>query len=232
MKHVPRRSGDANARGAFHPLNYPAASFPPGSQSNVRYLRTLSVPDPLALDSSVGLGLSDEEQPGVVEDFSVTKIPLSFKCQAIRVKPPVKGAGSQCLLFAPRPFPPVPSFLQSRATEISDIASPPYLESSTLTESSILSSDSKSLIVLPGPRSNPLKDLVDELPPFPFVGPPLSDTPEKARRSLTYEDLLKNARETCPLRRQKVRGVPSSGPFRGSKETDACALDSQSLSCF
>lgn len=231
-EYPPRRSGDANACGAFHPFNYPTASFPPGSQSNLRYLRTLSVTDPLALDSGVGLGLSDEEQPGVVEDFSATKIPLSFKCYAIMVKPPVKGAGSQCHLFAPRPCPPVPSFLLSRATEMSDIASSLYLESPTLTESSIPSSDFQSPIVLPGPRSNPLKDLVDELPPFPFVSSPLSDIHKKARRSLTYEDLLKSAREKCPLRRQKVRGVPCSEPFRGSKGADACALDSQSLSCF
>ena len=232
VKYVPRRSGVADERGAFHPFNDPAASSPSGSQPNLRYLRTLSVTDPLALDSDVGLDLSDEEQPSIVDDFSVTKIPLSFKYHGIRVRPPVKGAGSQCRLFAPRPCPLVPSFLQSRATEIFDIPSPPYVETPTLTESSISSSDFQSPIMPPCPRSNPLKDLVDELPPFPFVSSPLPDIQRKARRSLTYEDLLKSVSKKCPLRTQKVSGVPYSGPFRGSKGTDACALDLQSLSCF
>jgi hypothetical protein len=214
IKNATRRSGDANARADCHNFNHPGAFSPPGSKPNLHYLRTLSVTDPLALDSS-GFGLSDEGQSGVIEDFSVTKIPLSFKCRAIRVRPPVKGAGSQCHFFAPRPCPPVPSFLQPRATEIFDIANPPYVESPTPTESSIPSSDFQSPIVLPGPRSNSLKDLVDELPLFPFVSSPLSDMQKRARRSLTYEDLLKNASEKSPLRRQKVRGVPCSGPFGG-----------------
>jgi hypothetical protein len=124
----------------------------------------------------------------------------------------------------------VPSFLKSRATDIFD---PPRVESPTLTESSsILSSDFQSPIATPGPQSDPLKELVDELPPFPFVSSPLSDIQRRARRSLTYEDLLKSASEKCPLRRQKVRGVPYSGPFGGSKGTHACALYLQSLSCF
>ena len=228
IKYVPCREEDANASGAFRPFNHPAASPPRASQPNLHHLPTLCVTDPLAVDSDVGI--VDDEQCSVVGDFSVTSTPRSLDCHAVRVKLPVKGAGSQCHLFAPRPCPPVPSFLQSHATEEFDIASPPHVETPTLTESSIPASDFESPIVPPVPQHNLLKELVDELPPFPFVHSPLSDIQKKARRSVTYEDLLKSASEKCPLRRRKVRGVFYSGPFRDPKGTNACALDSQSLS--
>jgi hypothetical protein len=53
-----------------------------------------------------------------------------------------------------------------------------------------------------------LKDLVDELPPFPFVHSPFVNLQRKVGRSVEYEDLLKDAKEKSHLRRRwMVRGV-------------------------
>jgi hypothetical protein len=183
--------------------------------------------DPAPRFDDGGQGMCRRERG--VEAFSVTKTPLSFNSHAVKIRPPENGACRH--LFAPRPCLPPPSFLQSCSAGEFDIASPQHVESPTLTVSSITSSDLQPSTVA-SPRSNPLKDLVDELPPFPFVRSTLSDIQKTEMRSVTYEDLLINAEEESPLRRRKVRGITYSGQYRASRGADACTLYFQSLSCF
>jgi len=201
IKFIPPRPRGASTCGAFCPFDHPEASPPPVSQPYFHHLRTLSVTDPLALDFDAELG---EEQCDIIEDFSVTKIPLSLLCHAVKVRPPVKGVWSH--LFMPRPSPPTPSFLQAHSTGKFGTMAPPHVQSLTVPPCNF-----QSWTVPPDSQSNPLKDLVDELPPFPFVHSPLTDIQRKTMRSMTYEDLPLGAREESPLRRRKVRDVTYSG---------------------
>jgi len=202
IKFIPLRSRGAPTCGAFRPVDHPEASRPPVSHPAFRHLRTLSVTDPLALDVDTELG---QEQCDIIEDFSVTKIPLSFLCHAVEVRSPVKGVWSH--LFMPRPSPPTPSFLQTHSTGKFGTMAPPHVQSPTVPPC-----DFQSWTVPADSQSNPLKDLVDELPPFPFVHTPLTDIQRKTMRSMTYEDLSLGVREESPLRRRK--SLPSFKPSK------------------
>jgi hypothetical protein len=98
------------------------------------------------------------------------------------------------------------SFPQSYLTDVfeSEASKPPLVQSPRETSvpsgsSRFQSSDSKCYS---------LKDLVDELPPFPFVHSPFINPQRTVGRSVEYEDLLKDAKEKSPLlRRRMVRRV-------------------------
>jgi hypothetical protein len=200
MKFIPPRSRGTPTCDAFRPFDHPEAFPPPDSQPDFRHLRPLSVTDPLALDFDAELG---EEQCDIIEDFSVTKFPLRFLYHAVGVRPSVEG-GWSCLSM-PRPSPPTPSVLQTHSTSKFGIVAPPHVQSTTVPPYNFQSST-----IPPDSQSNPLKDLVDELPPFPFVHSPLTDIQRKTLRSMTYEDLPIGTREESPLRRRKVRGITYS----------------------
>lgn len=204
-EYAPRRPEDAFSGGAFCPqaIDPSQTSYPLILQPDFRYHQTLSVTDTLALDPD---GV-EEEQGSVIEDFSVTKIPLHFQCHAVRVRPPVEGAWSDP--FTLRLPMPAPSIAQSRSIRQFDTPNPTHVQNRT--ESSMPSPTLRSSIVRSRSRSQSLKDLVDELPLYPFVHSPLKDIRREEMRSVTYEDLLTGAREASPLCRQKVRGATDSG---------------------
>jgi hypothetical protein len=153
-----------------------------------------------------------------MDDFSVTKIPLHFQCHAVRVRPHAEGAWSDP--FTPRLRLPVPSIAQSRSTGQFD-TNP--MDVQNRTESSMPSPTSRPSVVPPRFRSQSLKDLVDELPVYPFVHSPLKNIQREEMRSVTYEDLLTGAREKSPLRRQKVRDATDCEQVRAPKGADVCA---------
>jgi len=200
-EYAPRRPEDTFSGEVFCPqaIDPSQTSYPLILQPDFRYHQTLSVTDTLALDPD---GV-EEEQCSVIEDFSVTKIPLHFQCHAVRVRPLVEGAWIDP--FTPRPLLPAPSIAQSRSTGQFDTRNPTHVQNRT--ESSVPSPTFRSSTVRSRSRSQSLKDLVDELPLYPFVHSPLKDIQREEMRSVTYEDLLTGAREASPLRRQKVRGV-------------------------
>ena len=203
-EYAPLCPQDAFPGRAFCPraIDPSQTSYPLVLQPDFRYHQTLSVTDTLALDpDEVGEG-----QCSVIEDFSVTKIPLHFQCHAVRVRSPVEGAWSDP--FTLRLPMPAPSIAQSRSTGQFDTPNPTHVQNRT--ESSIPSSTFRSSVVRSRSRSQSLKDLVDELPLYPFVHSPLKDIQREEMRSVTYEDLLTGAREASPLRRQKVRGAADS----------------------
>ena len=212
-----RRPEDIFSGEAFCPqsIDPSQTSYPLILQPDFRYHQTLSVTDTLALDPD-GVG---EEQYSVIEDFSVTKIPLHFQCHAVRVRPPVEGAWIDP--FTPRPPLPAPSIAQSRSAGQIDTPKPMHVQNRT--ESSMRSSTLPSSTVQSRSRSQSLKDLVDELPLYPFVHSPIKDIQREEMRSVTYEDLLTGAREPSPLRRQKVRDAMILGKGRAPKEL-MCAL--------
>ena len=199
LKYHPRRPEDAFSGGAFWPqaIDHSETSYPLILQPDFRYHQTLSVTDTLALNPD-GVG---EEQCSVMDNFSVTKIPLYFQCHAIRVSPHAEGAWSDP--FTPRLPLPAASIAQSRSTGQFDTPNSTHVQNRT--ESSMPSSTSRPSIVPPRSRSQSLKDLVDELPVYPFVHSPHKNIQREEMRSVTYEDLLTGAREESPLRRQKVR---------------------------
>jgi hypothetical protein len=151
--------------------------------------------------------VGEDKQCSVIEDFSVTKIPLQFQCH-VRVRPPVEGAWSDPFTLRP-PLSAASSIAQSRSTGQIDTPNP--TRNQNRTESSMPSPTFRSSIVRPRSRSHSLKDLVDELPLYPFVHSPLKDIQNEEMRSVTYEDLLTGTREKGPLRRQKVRDATDSG---------------------
>ena len=96
---------------------------------------------------------------------------------------------------------------ESEASESSPVQS--------LRETSVSSSSSSSDLQSSDSQSHPLKDLVDELSPVPFVRSPFSDSRRKVGRSVTYEDLLASAKDEDHLcrRRMMVRDVTYSWTF-------------------
>jgi len=205
IKCSPHHLEDAFSGEVFCPqvIDYSETSYPLVSQHDFRHHQTLSVTDTLALDlDEVG-----EEQCNVIEDFAVTKTPLHFQRNPVRVRPLIEGAWSDP--FMPRVPLPAPSIAQLRSTGQFDAPNPTHVQNRT--ESSVPSSTFRTSIVRPRSRSHTLKDLVDELPLYPFVHSPLKDIQSEEMRSVTYEDLLTGAREKSPLRRQKVRDATDSG---------------------
>lgn len=205
LKYTPRCPEGAFSGGAFCPqaIDRLETSYPRVSQPDFLYPQPLSVTDILALDPD-GFG---EEQCNVIDDYSVTNTPLHFQCHAVRVRPLVEGAWSDP--FTP-PLPlSAPSITQSRFLGQFDTPNPMHVQNRT--ESSMPLSNFRSSIVRPRSRSHSLKDLVDELPLYPFVHSPLKGIQREEKRSVTYEDLLMGAREESPLRRQKVCDATDSG---------------------
>ena len=199
LKYQPRRPEDAFSESAFWPqaIDDSETSYPLILQPDFRYHQTLSVTDTLALNPD-GVG---EEQCSVMDNFSVTKIPLHSQCHAVRVRPHAEGAWSDS--YTPCLPLPATSMTQSCSTRQFDTLNPTHVQNRT--ESSMPSSTPRPLVVPPRSRSQSLKDLVDELPVYPFVHSPLKNIQRDEMRSVTYEDLLTGEREKSPLRRQKVR---------------------------
>lgn len=98
------------------------------------------------------------------------------------------------------------SIPQSYLTDVfeSEASEPPLVQSPR--ETSVPSGSSR--FQSSNSQCYSLKDLVDELPPFPFVHSPIINSQRTVGRSVEYEDLLKDAKEKSPLlRRRMVRGV-------------------------
>src|SRR5260221_3913236 len=148
LKCSPHRPEDAFSGGVFCPLaiDHSETFYPLVSQPDFRHHQTLSVADTLALDPD-GVG---EEQCDVIEDFSVTKIPLHFQRHTVRVRPLIDGAWSDP--FTPRVPLPAPSIVQLRSTGQFDAPNPTHVQNRT--ESSLPSSTFRTSIVRPRSRSH------------------------------------------------------------------------------
>lgn len=203
MRYTPCRSEHEFKRDTFYPVNRPEVSFPPlVSQHELCDPPTLRVTEPLSLGSDVGLG--KEECNIIIDDFLVSKISLSLPCHPIRVRLPVKGTWDYPTTSSQSPQAPSHPHSCSIGT-----AASPHVQSPR--ESLMPSTKSNSSTALPVSRPHPLKDLVNELPPFPFPHSLLTDFLGKLESSVTYEDLLTGAKavQSRPLRlrRRKVRGA-------------------------
>jgi hypothetical protein len=194
------------------------SSFPPAPQpESLHPMMNRGIPDPPVLGSDTGISRENE---GCVSigGYLASNLPPSLEGHTTsatgghlfkgasrpRRRHPRRHplASIRPLLNAHLPL----SFPQSCLTDVfdSEASEPPLVQSPRETSvpsgsSRFQSSDSQCYL---------FKDLVDELPPFPFVHSPFINSQRKVGRSAEYEDLLKDAKEKSPLRRRRtVRGV-------------------------
>ncbi|KAH9974185.1 hypothetical protein BJV74DRAFT_990241 [Russula compacta] len=194
MKCTPCHSEHEPTCDAFYPVDrLEVSSSPLVSQLGLCAPPTMRLTQPLSLASDVGLGR--EECSIIINDFLVSKISLSLPCHPVRVRLPVKGTWDYPSTSSQPPQAPSLPHSCSIGT-----AASPHVQSPR--ECPMPSSRSHSSTALPVSRPHPLKDLVDELPPFPFPHSPLTDFLGKLDRSVTYEDLLTGAKglQSRPLR--------------------------------
>src|SRR5712672_122572 len=169
----PSRSEQARTLEIFRPFDNPVICSPSAPQPclpdrNTEVFRTL------------GSGATlDGVEHDVPNGFSFSKVALSFEParRVVETRNPVQSA------WGAAPSTP-PSFSQGPSL-------PPQPRSLAGSKTvGLRGVQSQSTTVPPSSRSQNLKDLVNELPPFPFTHTPTIDHRREATRSVTYEDLV------------------------------------------
>jgi hypothetical protein len=190
MQYTPSGSEQARTLETFRPFDNPEiCSPPPAPQPELPCLPDWNTEEFFLAHGSGAT--RDGEVYDLPNNFSSSKVALSFEPdrRAVGTRNPVGEGGA-------RGRSSTSSFLQG---------SPSSAGFKTKTVG-LRDVQPQSAVVPPGSQTSSLKDLVDDLPPFPFSHTPTVDPRREATRSVTYEDLVTRGKAgQGPLRERKVR---------------------------